>query len=118
MKSKWFGGAFLLVGMIAITAFILNVWRIFSDNAPLAETLIPALKYWAFSELATGLGIVFLFQAPQRDWNWGEFLSLEWWHAEWLVRGFRILLVMSVVFTIFAILLDFTYKLALAANLF
>ena len=118
LKSKTLGGVFFLIGIISLVAFIAAIWGIFTDNLSVVEVLIPSLKYWAFSELFTGFGIVFFLYAPDQDWSWQELFSPGWGNEEWLPRGIRMLLVGGLLFVLISILLDFGYKLTSSANLF
>ena len=116
MRTKLLGGFFLLFSAIALLVFLADIWPGISSEALLVEAIIPALKYWAISELAGCLGIIFLSFAPDHQWTWQIFFSIEWWQADWFPRGFRILTIGAVLFLVLAVLADFVYKIMMASN--
>ncbi len=118
IHSKWVGAFFLMVGVTALYVLVMRFMPFGESMAghPL-DWLIPALKYVAFADLFTFLGVLFLSQAPDRMWSLGELFSLQWWQAEWVSQNFRFLLRLGVVFYLGAIAVDFVYKLTQASGL-
>lgn len=116
MRTKLLGGFFLLFSAIALLVFLADIWPGISSEALLVEAIIPALKYWAISELAGCLGIIFLSFAPDHQWTWQIFFSIEWWQADWFPRGLKIITIGAVLLLILAVVADFVYKIMMASN--
>ncbi len=116
LTSKQTGVMFFVLALLGLAVAALIFLGAGETGKAIVSAVVRSLKYLALADLAGTLGVIFLWRAPQRDWDWQALFSLGWWREAWLTPAFKYILILDVVFVILAVGIDFVYKLALASG--
>jgi hypothetical protein len=116
LTSKQIGVMFFALASLVVMVVVLTFLGAGEAGKAIVGAVVRSLKYLAMADLFVMLGVIFLWRAPQQDWDWQAIFSLKWWQEAWLAKGFKAILIFEIIFVILSVCIDFAYKLALASG--